>query len=151
MSVIQPAEVLLVSGKCGQFFQPAIFQLAPWDEGAGIDFQVSQGTAAGIGSENLLQEFDFLEDRTPAEFFRFDPVDKEGNVFRHNQGHHPDMALVLAVALVETEQAMAFAQEEIDRVDDLDVIEYRRPLAQPGQPLLWDSVNTGHQIDDPEW
>lgn len=150
-SVIQAAEISLGAGERGQYFEAAGFQLAPRDEGEGIDLQVLQGAAAGMGPEHFLEELDFLEDRALAEFFRFDPVDEKGKVFRHNQRHHPDMARVLAVALVQAEKAMAFAQEEIDRINDLDISVVDDALKQTGIIPKGNAVNRGHQINDTRW
>ena len=61
------------------------------------------------------------------------------------------MAFVLSVALVQTKKTMAFASKEKDGVDDLDVVENRCSPAQPGQLVLSDSINTGHEIDDTKW
>lgn len=60
------------------------------------------------------------------------------------------MARVLAVALVQTEKAMAFAAKEIDGIDDLDAIEDRCALAQTGKFLVSDSIDTRHQINHSE-
>ena len=101
------------AGKCSQCFQAACFQLAPRDEGVGIDFQLCQGTAADVGAEDFSQKFDFLEKRTVTEIFRVNVINDKGKIFRQNQGQHPDVACVLAVDLVEAEEAMAFAAKEI--------------------------------------
>ncbi len=61
------------------------------------------------------------------------------------------MARVLPVTLVQTKKAMAFAAKEIDRIDNLDAMEYRCPLAQPSKFFLSDSIDSGQQIDDTKW
>lgn len=43
-------EVLLGAGKCGECFQAAGVERAPWNEGVGIDFELVQGAAADAGS-----------------------------------------------------------------------------------------------------
>ena len=113
--------ILLGAGKCSQCFQAACFQLAPRDEGIGIDFQLCQGSAAGMGSENFSEEFDFLENRAVAEIFRVDVINKNGEIFRKNQSQHVDVACVLAGTLVKADKAMAFAAKEIDGIHHFDV------------------------------
>jgi len=49
-----------------------------------------------------------------------------------DQRHHPDVAGVLAGALVQAEKAMALAPEEEDRVDHLDVAIVDDPFEQAG-------------------
>jgi hypothetical protein len=103
-----------------------------------------------MGSENFLEEFDFLEKCAVTEIFRVNVINEKGEIFRQNQGQHPDVACVLAVALVQAEKAVAFAAKETDGIDDLDAIEDRCPLTQTGKLLVSDSIDTRHQIDHSE-
>lgn len=78
--------ILLSAGVCGQRLLPACFQLAPRDEGVGIDFQLSQGASADVCAEDFSQKFDFLEKRTVTEIFRINTINEKGKIFRQNQG-----------------------------------------------------------------
>ena len=70
-------EVLLGAGECGECFQAAGVERAPWNEGVGLEFQSSQGTAADAGSKDFPQEFDFLENRAFAKISRGRFADEE--------------------------------------------------------------------------
>jgi len=63
--------------KGGQCFQAAGFELGPGDQGAGVDFQFSEGTTAGMGPEDFLEELDLPEERPLAEILRLHAVDEE--------------------------------------------------------------------------
>jgi len=142
--------ILWGPGKYDQCFLPTCFQLAPRNEGVGIDFQKHQGTATGIRSEYFFEEFDFLEDGAVSEIFGGCPSDEESQVCWQNQREHANVARVLAVALVKTEKTMAFAAKEIDGIDHFDAIEDRCALAQMRKFLLSDSIDTRHQINQSE-
>lgn len=143
--------ILLAAGVCGRCFLPAGFQLAPRDEGVGIDFQPSQGAAADVGAEDFSQKFDFLEKRTVAEIFRINLVNEKRKIFRQNQGQHPDVARILAVALIQTEKTVAFAAKELDGIDHFDIAIVDDSFEQTGEIPEWDPIRCGHQINDAQW
>lgn len=58
------------------------------------------------------------------------------------------MALVLPAALVQAKEAMALAEKQIDGVENLDSVEDRCPLAQAGQILLANAIDSGQQVND---
>lgn len=117
------------------------------EQHGGIGSDVLQRLAHLLELEDRFQELEFIDER-PLGAEPGESVPKRiQEMLGQKLAEHPYMFLVLAFCLVEAKQAVAFALEEGNGIDDRDAAYDDSPFQNFRNFVLWDSIDIAHQVD----
>jgi hypothetical protein len=127
--------------------KPAGSELFGREQGRGIGADVLQRLPYLLELEDSFEKLEFVDERALGAEPGESVLKRIAEMFRQKLAEHRDMLLVLAPCLVEAEQAVAFALEEGQGIDDRDSADDNGALQNFRDFVLWDSIDIAHQVD----